>query len=181
MVSQRGKRILQRSVFIQLLLCSHLAMSANQGRGEVTVNGRIIASACAIDTNSVDQTIIMTTLPVSQIIRDGQGKINPFSIKLVNCILEKINPELDDWRYFKVTFDGRSDAGLFAINGNAKGIGLQISDAKGNIATPGIPMGENDIQPGSMEFNYGLRLIGNHQILDAGSYYSTVRFKMDYY
>ncbi|HEJ7271626.1 MAG: fimbrial protein [Serratia marcescens] len=181
MHSQRGKRILHSAVFVNLLLCSSLAHSANQGRGEVTVNGRIIASACAIDTDSLDQTITLATLPVSQIIRDGQSERHEFNIKLVNCTLEKFNPALDDWRYFAVTFDGRDDAGLFGMDGNAKGIALQITDNKGNVASPGIPMAKNDIQPGTLGFNYGLRLVGNSQVMKAGSYYSTVRFKMDYY
>lgn len=181
MHSQRGKRILHSAVFVNLLLCSSLAHSANQGRGEVTVNGRIIASACAIDTDSLDQTITLATLPVSQIIRDGQSERHEFNIKLVNCTLEQFNSALGDWRYFSVTFDGRDDAGLFGMNGNAKGIALQITDKQGNIASPGIPMAKNDIQPGAMEFNYGLRLVGNSQMMKAGSYYSTVRFKMDYY
>ncbi|MBD8216998.1 type 1 fimbrial protein, partial [Erwinia persicina] len=51
----------------------------------------------------------------------------------------------------------------------------------GNVAAPGMPMAKNEIQPGTMEFNYGLRLMGNNQVMKAGSYYSTVRFKMDYY
>lgn len=178
---QHGKWILHSAMLVNLLLCSSLAQSANQGRGEVTLNGRIIASACAIDTESGDQTITMATLPVSQIIRDGQGELHEFTIKLVNCTLEKFNPALDDWRYFSVTFDGREDAGLFGVDGNAKGIALQISDARGNVAAPGIPMEKNEIQPGTMAFNYGLRLIGNSQVMKAGSYYSTVRFKMDYY
>ena len=178
---QHGNWILHSAMLVNLLLCSSLAQSANQGRGEVTLNGRIIASACAIDTESGDQTITMATLPVSQIIRDGQGELHEFTIKLVNCTLEKFNPALDDWRYFAVTFDGREDAGLFGVDGNAKGIALQISDARGNVAAPGIPMEKNEIQPGTMAFNYGLRLIGNSQVMKAGSYYSTVRFKMDYY
>ncbi|QNQ55653.1 fimbrial protein [Serratia liquefaciens] len=181
MHSQHGKRILHSAVLVNLLLCSSLAHSANQGRGEVTMNGRIIASACAIDTESVDQTIIMATLPVSQIIRDGQGELREFTINLVNCTLEKFNPALDEWRYFSVTFDGREDAGLFGVDGDAKGIALQISDNQGNIAEPGMPMVKNEIQPGVMEINYGLRLMGNNQVMKAGSYYSTVRFKMDYY
>lgn len=181
MYSQCKQRILQSAALLNLLLCSFLALSANQGRGEVTVNGRIIASACAIDTESVDQTITMATLPISQVIRDGQGELHEFTIKLVNCSLEKFTPLLDDWRYFAVTFDGREDAGKFGIDGDARGISLQISDRLGNVAAPGMPMEKNGIQPGTMEFNYGLRLIGNSQIIKAGHYYSTVRFKMDYY
>ncbi|AKG68835.1 PAP fimbrial minor pilin protein precursor [Serratia fonticola] len=181
MYSQRGKRLLRGTVLINLLLCSHWVLSANQWRGEVTLNGRVIASACAIDTDSVDQTITMAALPISQIILDGRSELHAFSIKLVNCALERFNPALADRRYFVVTFEGKSDAGHFGIDGNAKGIALQISDSRGNVAVPGVPMPKSDIYPGAMEFNYGLRLIGNNQVMKGGSYHSTVRFNMDYY
>ncbi len=175
------KWIFLSAILAQVMLYSPPTLSANQGYGEVTMNGRIIASACAIDTDSIDQTIRMATLPVSQIMRDGQGERQAFSITLVNCVLEKFNPALEDWRYFEVTFDGREDAGYFGIDGSAGGVALQITDEGGNIATPGLPMAKNDIRPGGMTFNYGLRLVGNNQILKAGEYSSTVRFKMDYY
>lgn len=162
-------------------MVSDVGQAANQGRGEVTVSGRIIASACAIDTDSRDQTINMGASPVGQIIRDGQGDKRDFSIKLVNCALEKFNLELADWRYFQVTFDGREDSGLFAIDGDAKGIALQIVDGLGNVATPGVPVAQYAIQPGTMTMNYGMRVVGNNQLMKAGDYSSTVRFKMDYY
>lgn len=177
----QGKWILPSIIAAQISLYSNPVLSANQGRGEVTMNGRIIASACAIDTESVDQTIKMKTLPISQVIRDGQSERQAFSIKLVNCVLEKFNPALDNWRYFEVTFDGREDAGYFGLDGSAKGIALQISDEKGNIVVPGTSMAKGAVHPGKMTFNYGLRLVGNHQVLKAGEYASTVRFKMDYY
>lgn len=163
------------------ILMSASALAANQGRGEVTVNGRIIASACAIETASRDQTINMGASPIGQIIRDGQGEKRDFSIQLVNCALEKFNPELADWRYFQVTFDGREDGGLFAIDGDAKGIALKITDDFGNVAAPGVPVEQYAIQPGAMTMNYGLRVVGNNQLMKAGDYSSTVRFKMDYY
>ncbi|MGK9009931.1 fimbrial protein [Serratia marcescens] len=177
----QGKKVLLSVILAQLTLYSYPAFSANQGRGEVLVNGRIIASACAIDTDSVDQTIKMRTLPISKMMREGQSERQVFSITLVNCVLEKFNPRLDDWRYFEVTFDGREDAGHFGIDGSARGMALQISDENGNIAIPGKPMAKNEIHPGGMMFHYGLRLVGNRQVLKAGEYVSTIRFKMDYY
>lgn len=121
------------------------------------------------------------TFPISQIMRNGQSDRQPFNITLVSCGLEKPHPELDDWRYFEVTFDGREDAGYFAIDGSARGISLQISDESGNIAVPGAPMAKGGNRTGEMTFNYGLRLVKNHQVLKLGEYTSTVRFKMDYY
>ncbi|MGU9757797.1 fimbrial protein (plasmid) [Serratia marcescens] len=177
----QGKKGLLSVILAQLTLYSYPTFSANQGSGEVTVNGRIIASACAIDTDSIDQTIKMKTLPISKMIRDGQSERQAFSITLINCVLEKFHPALGDWRYFEVTFDGREDGGHFGIDGSTRGIALQISDDKGNVAVPGKPMTKNEIHPGEMTFHYGLRLVGNHQVLKAGEFVSTVRFKMDYY
>ncbi|WP_049280651.1 fimbrial protein, partial [Serratia marcescens] len=79
------------------------ATSAAQGWGKVNMHGAIIDTACAIAAGSRDQTIDMDTLPLGQIIRDGQGMTKPFSIELVNCILER--PEnKPDWKFFQVTF-----------------------------------------------------------------------------
>ncbi|HHK8038131.1 TPA: fimbrial protein [Serratia marcescens] len=177
----QSKWILLSIILTQVSLYSHPILSASQGRGEVTMNGRIIASACAIDTESVDQTIRMNTLPISKIVRDGQSERQAFSITLVSCDFEKFNAAMNVWQYFEVTFDGRMDSGNFGVSGNARGIALQISDDGGNIAVPGFPMAKNSIGTGEMTFNYGLRLVGNRQALKAGDYSSTVRFKMEYY
>ncbi|WP_236720706.1 fimbrial protein [Serratia marcescens] len=164
-----------------MMLTSTLLFAANQGSGEVSVQGRIIASACAIDTDSRDQTINMGNIPIGRIIRDGQGEAYPFSIKLVNCALEKTPATKGNWRYFEITFDGENDSGLFGLHGEAKGIALKIIDAQGQIATPGVPLLKSEIEPNEMTLSYSIRLVGNNQIVDAGEHYSTVRYKMDYY
>lgn len=48
------------------------ATSAAQGWGKVNMHGAIIDTACAIAAGSRDQTIDMDTIPLGQIIRDGQ-------------------------------------------------------------------------------------------------------------
>ncbi|ANS41621.1 MULTISPECIES: fimbrial protein [Serratia] len=151
------------------------------GWGRVNMQGSIIETACAIDTQSRDQTIDMDTAPVSQIARDGQGVSRPFSIRLVNCVLGRIDPRLPDWQRFQITFDGRADTGGFGVEGDAKGIALQISDTFGNIANPGKPLPSGEISPGDKILNYSIRLVGNDQQLKAGEYNSTLRFKMEYY
>ncbi len=151
------------------------------GWGRVNMQGSIIETACAIDTQSRDQTIDMDTAPVSQIARDGQGVSRPFSIRLVNCVLGRIDPRLPDWQRFQVTFDGRADTGGFGVEGEANGVALQITDAGGNIANPGQALPAGEIIPGDKTLNYSMRLVGNNQVLKAGEYYSTLRFKMDYY
>lgn len=171
------------TLFLLLSLCSAGQGWAKdpQGWGRVNMVGAIIETACAIDISSRDQTINMGVVPIGQIARDGQGVIRPFSIRLVNCILTRNDKTLPDWRRFQITFDGRDDAGLFSVSGAAKGVALQIADGQGNIATPGAPLPFGEIKPSEMLLNYSLRLVSNRQVLRAGEYNSTVKFKMDYY
>ncbi|MEX7634646.1 type 1 fimbrial protein, partial [Serratia marcescens] len=45
----------------------------------------------------------------------------------------------------------------------------------------GVPLPRGDISPGSMSLTYSIKLVANNQPLHAGSYFSAVRFKLDYY
>lgn len=157
------------------------AASAPAGWGRVNMEGAILDTACAIEAGSRDQSIDMSTLPINQIIRDGQGAAKPFTIRLVNCVLSRPTAGLPDWQRFQVTFDGDGRNGLFQVQGRARGVALQITDARGNIALPGEPLPPNEVTPGDMDLNYSLRLVGNQTVLRAGEYYSAVRFKLDYY
>ncbi|RJF53301.1 type 1 fimbrial protein [Serratia inhibens] len=155
--------------------------STPAGWGRVNMEGAILDTACAIEAGSRDQSIEMSTLPLSQIIRDGQGLTKPFTIRLVNCVLSRATAGLPDWQRFQVTFDGDGRNGLFQVHGEARGVALQITDARGNIALPGKPLPMSDVNPGNMDLNYFLRLVGDQNVLRVGEYYSAVRFKLDYY
>lgn len=169
------------SAFCLLMLLPMQSSVAAAGWGRVNMQGAVIETACAIDTNSRDQTIDMSVAPLSQIIRDGQGAIRPFSIRLINCVLGRIDENLAKWQRFQVTFDGRVDNGLFGVDGQARGVALQLSDSEGNIVSPGNPTPLLDITEGDRALNYSLRLVSNQQQLRSGEYTSTIRFKMDYY
>ncbi|MGP3036180.1 fimbrial protein [Serratia ureilytica] len=160
---------------------SQQAMSAGQGEGRVNMQGAIIDTACAIATESREQIIDMDIIPISDIARDGRGRTVPFSIELINCVLERADKHLPDWKQFRITFDGHVDGEMFGINGNASGIALKITDAAGNIATPGKSLPPVNILPGNYRLNYAMTLISNQRPLKAGDYFSSVRFKMDYY
>ncbi|MBH1922366.1 fimbrial protein [Serratia surfactantfaciens] len=157
------------------------AAGAVQGWGRVNMQGAIIDTACAIAVESRYQTVDMEVASLADIIRDGQGKIKTFAIELVNCTLERANNPLPDWRQFQVTFDGDAEGDLFGVHGEASGVALQISDAAGNIATPGHPLPRGDIIPGDMRLNYAMKLVANSHALKAGDYFSAIRFKLDYF
>lgn len=168
---------------LSLLSIGPIAVSAaGQGQGKVNVQGTIIDTPCAIKVDSRDQVINLMTLPLDQIVRDGVGPSKVFSIQLENCVLESGDPNLQDRSHFRVTFDGPvTDNNLFALHGDALGIGLEIMDAAGNRMQPGIASSSGQLQPGPMRLDYSLRLVGNHQRLRAGAYRTTVRFKLDYF
>lgn len=166
---------------VNIFVVSTAEASQENGGGKVNMFGAIIETACAIDTENRDQTINMGTLPLSQIARDGKSLITPFSIRLVNCVLTRQNASLPDWHYFEVVFDGHHNAGLFGIEGDAKGVALQLIDSHGDIIIPGSPVSLEEITSKEMLLKYSLRLVSNNQLLRAGQYTSTVKFKMDYY
>jgi len=61
------------------------------------MQGAVIETACAIDTDSRDQTIDISVMPLTKIIRDGQGLTLPFTIRLVNCVLNRVDDNLTQW------------------------------------------------------------------------------------
>lgn len=160
------------------------AKAQDQGHGRVSMEGSIVDTPCAIDVPSRDQTIDMGAVPVGQIIRDGHGPVRPFTIRLVDCSMTPATPNSTkpDWSHFQVTFDGAAIHNqLFSITGGARGVGLQIVDRYGTIAIPGKAMPAGQLQPGELDLDYTLQLMGNHQSLRAGAYRTTIRFKLDYF
>lgn len=182
--------ILMRSVKFSVLMFSFLfssstfsAMAAINSNsvswGQVYMQGSIIDTACAIAVESREQTIDMGIIPLSEIIRDGQGKSRKFSINLINCVLKREGK--DDWKQFQVTFDGDNNDGLFGVHGNASGIALQLSDVLGNIIVPGKALPLIDLSSGEKQLDYSLRLVADNHILKSGNYFSSIRFKLDYF
>ncbi|MCC8466064.1 MULTISPECIES: fimbrial protein [Photorhabdus] len=157
------------------------APQGTQGYGRVSMQGTIIDTACAIDAGSRDQTIELATIPVSRMIHDERGAVRPFSIRLINCVLTSAALGKPDWRHFQVMFDGVPDGNNFRLSGVAQGVALQITDIYGNQAYPGTPLPVGDLQAEQMKLNYVMRLVGNRQLLQAGQYRTTVRFRLDYH
>ena len=146
----------------------------------LTMQGSIVETACAIDLGSRDQTIDMGSLSISHLLRDGQGAARPFTIRLVNCSLEKQQGNRPDWQYFRITFDGPHERGLFKVSGQAKGVGLEIRHQDNELSIPGSAMSPQQLTPGTRDLIYQLRLVANQQPLAAGQYNSQLAFKLDY-
>lgn len=164
------------------VVCAQGQMSrAQQPQGYVTLGGSIIETPCAIDAGSRDQSVSLTTVPVSQIIHDRESPESHFSIRLINCVLTPVTPGKPNWQAFSITFDGPADREQFNVFGHANGLAMKITDSDGNAAIPGQPMASRPITTGDMTLNYGVRVVSNRKHLKPGNYQATVRFKLDYY
>ncbi|CAI1540145.1 fimbrial protein [Serratia proteamaculans] len=178
MHTSRKALIVFSCLLITIFLPVHAA-GGLAGWGRLSMQGSIIDTACAIAVDSREQSIDMGVIPLADIIRDGQGHSKPFSIDLINCVLD--HPGKADWKHFQVTFDGDPEGDLFGVRGGASGVGLQISDSQGNIVSPGKALPLVDIIPGAMQLNYSLKLVANNHTLKSGDYFSSIRFKVDYF
>ena len=170
------------SVFSLLIVSGVYAN--DQGHGSVTINGEILDAACSVATESRDQTINMSSQPLSEIVSENHGLARPFAIHLENCTLARYSPNalsVNDWKYFQITFDGIRKGNAFGVEGGTNGVSLEIKDKEGNVAVPGQALPSEDIMPGSMTINYTMRLVGNGEELEPGAYHSTIRYKLDYY
>lgn len=169
-------------LLIGLVFLPAESIGANQGHGNVTIQGEINASACTIDTESIYQTINVGNINISNIIySNGRNNVYPFNIVLINCMLIGSSLPIKNNKYFEVTFDGLSDSGSFILEGQAKGVSLQVMDSSGQIARPGIPLEKNEINSEKLVLNYSIRLVGNNRNVESGEFYTALRYKMDYY
>lgn len=171
------------SLLVLLLNMSVISQtwSADMGSGRVKMAGSIVDTACAIDINSIDQTLDMGVVPVGRIIRDGYSLQKSIVINLIKCVLNKSDENATRWKYFTITFDGMNDEGLFTVEGDAKGIALEIVDSNGNVAKPGLPLPAGKLEFGEMSLNYSIKIVSNYKTLQTGEYNSIIKYKMDYY
>lgn len=98
----------------------------------------------------------------------------------MNCDLVKASDPSQVWQTLSMTFDGPADSGLFQVFGEARGVGLYMQDANRRQVIPGEALPEQAITPPTMRLSYQLRLVSDNRPLRAGSYQSTIRFKVDY-
>ena len=157
------------------------AGNPTSGWGQVNMQGAILYTACAISTGSREQVIDMDIAPISEIRNSGRSTERDFSIDLVNCLFTNDGTGQGRMNYFNITFDGNSEGDVFSVGGEAKGIALQISDAQGHLAFPGIMLPAKEIDHKAMKLNYVMRLVSNNKPVKAGEYFSAIRFKLDYY
>ncbi len=107
--------------------------------GTVHFTGQFVNAACAVSTDTADQTINLGQYKTDSITATGQTTTNvPFDIKLVNC-------DTTVATVATIAFSGTAssdDSTLFAINSGgtnsrtATGIGIQLLDSASTVLPP---------------------------------------------
>lgn len=166
-----------------LLLCaSGPLLAATHGHGHVHMSGEILDTACAIDTGDTAQSIDFGTLSASDLLNNGRSDSIPFTVHLVNCVINGSDVRGNDhWKDVHITFDGEPDGTHhFALHGTGRGEALSIADEAGREATPGEPMPATTLAIGGMALHYRMWLTPDNLALQPGVFHTTIRYFMEY-
>ncbi|SIR20544.1 fimbrial protein [Aeromonas hydrophila] len=178
-------RISSQGLVAFILACGSLLLSGRvcsaQLQGLVNMDGAILETPCDIAIGDTNQSLRMEAVALSQLIEQGYGPEQPFAIRLVHCVLPKVEVDSAVQRRFTVTFDGDRDLGYFGVTGSARGVALMIRDRQGSVAVPGRPLPSVVLQADDMTLDYTMALVANQDAPRAGDYRSSIRFQVDYY
>lgn len=169
------------SLFLSVCTVLQAAQIKNEGRGQVSVNGQILASACSIHTDDIKQEILFDAQsPMTLRNSAGLGEKN-FSLRLTNCRLEKETH--GEWKSVSVTFDGEIVSGnpsLFSVNGDARGVALRVVSKQGEKVYPGRPMNNIPLSQESNQLDYRLQVVPDGEPFEEGSWSGSLRFMVAY-
>ncbi|WP_369308951.1 fimbrial protein [Providencia rettgeri] len=162
---------------VSMVLCIP-AVAAETFKGIVNMGGSILETPCAIAMESLDQTIVLDTVPLASLKQWGEGTRQSFAINIINCRLTSSTGTV--WANFSLTFEGPAERNGFSVFGQATGIALRIDDAQGQPILPGEPLWAGALLRGDRKLEYGLRVVSNNSAYTPGDFQSTLRFKLDY-
>lgn len=150
--------------------------------GRATFSGEVIAPACVLAMEDAWQAVEMGETPLRVLQKAAAGPEKRFQIRLRECELAGTGKRVFTGSRVRVTFDGVRDEtpDRFSTSGEAKGVALQILDGQGYIARAGEVMPAQVLNGNEQELDYTLRLVRNQEVLSAGSYYASIRFRVDY-
>lgn len=152
------------------------AAEGERQTGQVWLQGFVLDSSCTINMQDKYQRIEIPQVAATALYQRGYSPAFAFAVRLENCLLSA------DDKNLRITFTGPSDSnGLFAVSGEAEGVGIQLSREDGSVIIPGKAVALPDIpQTKNITLNYRLRLIADRKSLKTGAYRSTVNFNLDY-
>lgn len=114
---------LLNSLTLLLILMSSIPTWAGNAVATINITGRITASPCTVDTNTVNQTVDLGKAYAHNLTAGNGSEWKPFQLTLSKCPA--------NWTNATVAFTGTAaaDDNYYVNCGSAKGVVLQISDS----------------------------------------------------
>ncbi|HCR2161356.1 TPA: type 1 fimbrial major subunit FimA [Enterobacter asburiae] len=156
------------------------AANANYG-GRINFEGEVVSAACAVDANSVNQTIQLGQVRTGAFSAAGQvaGKV-PFSIQLNDCDTTVSSTASVGF----IAAQDANDANALAVNGGAgaaTGIGIYITDASGSVVTPdGTESSAVTLIDGKNVLPFHAQYVSTDATVTAGTANATTTFRVIY-
>lgn len=152
--------------------------------GELKLQGEIIEAACIIDYQDREQWIDFGQLTARDILRQsGDNLTRPFHIRLTGCSMaSQVHPGLF-YHNANITFiddSAGSNDRLVNIRGDAKGFAIRLRDINGTVLSSGKPTPDYELVNGENVLNFTATIIPVSNNIQAGDFYATVHFFMDY-
>jgi len=169
------------------LLTAGLAQAApTVNGGTVHFTGEFVNAACAVSSDTANQTVDLGQHRTAQIKKAGDYTSNvPFQIKLVGC-------DSTVSKTAQFAFSGPQDttdttllkihSGPSANAVSATGVGIEISDSKGNVLTPDgtVFSTAQNLIDGNNTFNFIARYKATAASATAGQAYADANFVINY-
>ncbi|MBB5445121.1 MULTISPECIES: fimbrial protein [unclassified Paraburkholderia] len=149
------KKVIITAAALAALSSSVFAAPAAGNPGTITFNGEIVAGACGISGDTLDQTVNLGQVPAGDFTKVGdRSQATPVTIVLTDCDTTTAKNA-----YF--TFTGTSDGavpGLFAVTGSAGNVGIRLQTSAGEYLDNGaeqksaivLSNGNNTVRFGAM-------------------------------
>lgn len=135
-----------------LALCTSLSGQLLAADGVVHFQGQIASNACEVDQNSKSLDVDLGTIAIASFSQKGStSDPTAFSLNLINC------PAALAGQNVTVTFSGNQDSDdntLLAVDGDAKGAGIEIDDANNTLIPIGQPSSNYVMQTGANTLNF---------------------------
>lgn len=173
-----------RSSALLFLILGPLAVPwcvADTLKGRVQLTGSIVDSGCNIRVGNNNQIISFKPLAMSGLLSGDTSAQQALTIYINDCITAKKNRSGPPVQGFMLTFEGQRHDGNFGLQGDAKGIALQIKDSQGNLVSPGMVLEHGALSTERLLLNYSLTLVGSGRVLEAGDYHATIKLNIQHF
>lgn len=180
------QRFIKSALVLALLSTGTVASAATTVKGgTVHFTGQIVNAACAVSADSTNQTVNLGQYRTAKFDKVGAySDPVPFNIKLEDCDTT-VSTTAQVQFYGGVT---SADATLLSVSnisggaaGSASGVGIEISDGKGKILTPGTTWSTaQNLFAGANTLPFSARYKSTSATVTAGEADADATFEMQY-